>query len=333
MIGWRCPRRTLLISSPLPPSLTPSSLPPVESPPLPHGALVHFRGRVRQVVVVSAAVERQWGKGGAGAEHLGGDAVQRRPPRDAGLRAGGLARVVRHDVGEALHLAGGVVARQRVVHAAQRGAGGARGRHEGQVHRRLRLRRGRALGEEVVVPSRAVVLALVIWGPTGRKEGDKEEEVRTMAEPASERAAAGRWIYMELICIGGRRTLVTERVTLKSKLQLGGENNVGTKLIKVGAVRSISASVPTETRPLFFFFFNFSRILLDFFFSLSFFSLFFIFCFSGKDKRPQHKWKSLWKLSVWYQISQMWTHFTLKKKQKRKKLPPEGNAAQPLPHI
>lgn len=74
-----------------------------------------------------------------------------------------------------------------------------------------------------------------------------------------------------------RATLVTEHVTLKSKLQLGGENNVATKLIKVGAISS--AILPTETHSLSLsLFFKFSRILLDFF-----------FCFSRKDKRPQHK--------------------------------------------
>lgn len=47
-----------------------------------------------------------------------------------------------------------------------------------------------------------------------------------------------------------RATLVTEHVTLKSKLQLGGENNVATKLIKVGAISS--AMLPTETDFFFF---------------------------------------------------------------------------------
>lgn len=53
-----------------------------------------------------------------------------------------------------------------------------------------------------------------------------------------------------------RATLVTECVTLKSKLQLGGENNVATKLIKAGTISS--AVLPTETD-----FFKFSEILLD----------------------------------------------------------------------
>lgn len=69
-----------------------------------------------------------------------------------------------------------------------------------------------------------------------------------------------------LICIRGERdprrtTLVTAHVTLKSKLQLGGENNVATKLIKMGAISS--AILPTETH-FFPFFFQFSRIKLDF---------------------------------------------------------------------
>lgn len=113
-----------------------------------------------QVVVVSAAIQRQWGKGRTRAKHLRRDAVH--GSWDSGLWAGRVPRMVGHYIREALHLTGGVVARQRVVHTAEGGARGARGGHKWEIDWGLSLRRRRPLREEVIVPSWAVVLTLII---------------------------------------------------------------------------------------------------------------------------------------------------------------------------
>lgn len=89
-------------------------------------------------------------------------------PRDARLRAGRVSRVVRHDIRETLYITGRVVARQGVVHTPKRGACRARGGHEGEINWCLGLRRWRALREKVVVPSRAVVLTLIIYRSKSR---------------------------------------------------------------------------------------------------------------------------------------------------------------------
>lgn len=83
-------------------------------------------------------------------------------PGQVGFGAGRVSGRVGHDVGEALRLAGRVVAGQGVLQGAQRRARRPRGGHERQLHRRLSLRGGRSLREEIVIASRAVVLALVI---------------------------------------------------------------------------------------------------------------------------------------------------------------------------
>lgn len=70
MNQWRCPKPVDIHvpalnhgpqSHPTSPSSDTQTLPGgvIPATQLPHGALVHFRGRVGQVVVVSAAVERQ----------------------------------------------------------------------------------------------------------------------------------------------------------------------------------------------------------------------------------------------------------------------------------
>lgn len=59
--------------------------------------------------------------------------------RDTGLRAGRVSGVMGHDVGEALDLTGWVVSREGMVHAPKRGASGAGGRHEGEIHGGLSL--------------------------------------------------------------------------------------------------------------------------------------------------------------------------------------------------
>lgn len=135
---------------------------------LPNSAFIHFWGGVWQVVVVSASIERERGKGRVGTEHVWRHAVQR--AWDAGLRAGRVARVVGHDVGEALDLAGRMMARDGMVHAPEGGPGGAWRRHEWEVYWGLGLGGWGPLREEVVVPTRTVVISLIIWRLTNGGE-------------------------------------------------------------------------------------------------------------------------------------------------------------------
>ena len=132
------------------------------------------------IAVASTAVDRDGGKRRTGPKNLGGHGVQ--GPGQVGFGAGRVSGRVRHDVGEALGLAGGVMAGQGVLHGPQRGARRPRGGHEGEIHGGLRLRRGRSLREEIVIASRAVILALVIWwarrdrGEVTRKARDASGE-------------------------------------------------------------------------------------------------------------------------------------------------------------
>lgn len=82
---------------------------------LPDRALVHFRRRMGEVVVVSASIEGEWGKRGTRAEHIGRHTVQR--SGDAGFRARWLSWVVRHDVWKALYFTGWMMPRDGMVHA------------------------------------------------------------------------------------------------------------------------------------------------------------------------------------------------------------------------
>lgn len=127
---------------------------------LPHSALVHFWGRVRQMVIVSAPVQWQWGKRRTRAEHFWRDAVQ--GPWDAGLWAGRIPWVVGHDIGETLHLSGGMVARERVVHTSKGVACGAWGWHKGEINWGLGLWWWWPLREKVIVPCWTIVFTLII---------------------------------------------------------------------------------------------------------------------------------------------------------------------------
>lgn len=82
---------------------------------LPDRALVHFRRRMGEVVVVSASIEGEWGKRGTRAEHIGRHTVQR--SGDPGFRAGWLSWVVRHDVWKALYFTGRMMPWDGMVHA------------------------------------------------------------------------------------------------------------------------------------------------------------------------------------------------------------------------
>lgn len=135
--------------------------------PLPHGRLVHFGGVGQVIPVARPAVDRQRREGRAGPENLSRHGVQR--PGQARLGTGRVPGGMSENVSEPLRLARRVVAGQRVLQAAQGRPRRPRRRHEGQVHRRLSLRGGGTLREEVVVAPWPVVLALVICGAAGRR--------------------------------------------------------------------------------------------------------------------------------------------------------------------
>lgn len=120
--------------------------------------------------------------------------------RDAGLWAGRVPRMVGHDIREALHVAGGVVSRQGVVHTSKGGARGARGGHEWEINWGLGLRRRRSLREEIIVPSRAVVLALIICRSKTRKK-QKTLALRTMACRNNSETLRNSLNIHSLICI------------------------------------------------------------------------------------------------------------------------------------
>lgn len=76
------------------------------------------------MVVVSASIERERGKGRARAEHVRRHAVQR--AWDAGFGARRVTRVVRHDVGKALDFTGRMVSWDGMVHSPKGSPCGAR---------------------------------------------------------------------------------------------------------------------------------------------------------------------------------------------------------------
>lgn len=94
------------------------------------------------------------------------------------------------------------------------------------------------------------------------------------------------WIYIAWFVLERERdprrtTLGTEHVTLKSKLQLGGENNVATKLIKMGPFHQRFYLL----RPsFFFFFFSVQQNIIRHFASAE-----------RTKARAQIKWSDIWK--------------------------------------
>lgn len=89
------------------------------------------------IAVVSTTVDRERRKRRTRAKNFRRHGVQ--GPGQVGFGAGRVSRGMRHDVSEALGLAGGVMSGQGVVHGPQRGARWPRGGHEWEIHGRLSL--------------------------------------------------------------------------------------------------------------------------------------------------------------------------------------------------
>lgn len=135
-----------------PGSIKPESIWKCLTAKLPYGAFAHFWWRLRELTAVSVSSKRA--DRGECTAHV---------RRDAVLWAGGVTRMLWHHLAKTLALSGGVMDRMVMVHGTQRGASRAWGGYVTQIAGSLGLCRWRAVREVVVVASRSVVFALIIW--------------------------------------------------------------------------------------------------------------------------------------------------------------------------